>query len=198
MRKILGLLAVLAWLAAPARAAVTWSVINNSDCTGFGAATGKTSAFVNCCTGSKLGFCNRRMNFGDLFETLVQLAASGTYTTGGDTVPAAELAKFGFSANIVFAQCQNALLGSPVTGLIIPTFMRNNSAANPVKIQLFEPTSVTMSAAAGGTAVNSTVVGGISTLSSSGNAGTFYQNAAEYPSGSSASNAVIQCLILGN
>ena len=130
--KWMGWLRVVAGLvlvAGPARA--DWKVVLNGNCTAQSAATvsgPQTAAAVYCCTGSGQGFCNRRMNFGDLFEVHVTLVGTGIYTAGGDPLVAAELAKIGLGT-ITAAQCEAWLNNADPPTVINTSVIRRTAAA---------------------------------------------------------------------
>ena len=114
-------------------ASTAWQVIQNGNCTGDIAATGITSAVVNCCTASGQGFCDRRENMGTLFLRYVTLGTGtpNTYLTGGSLLSTAALAKLGIT-NIVSMQCFMDSLGqAPVINF------GSASGTRAVKIKLF-------------------------------------------------------------
>src|SRR6185295_1348054 len=102
----LGVVLLLAGVG-PAWGAATWQVVTNNDCTAFGTATGLTTAVVDCCTGSKNGFCEEKLVFGQFFERIIYFATTSaqTYTAGGDLLAAAQAAKIGLNT-VIYSQCE--------------------------------------------------------------------------------------------
>ena len=98
--------AFLGW-AALAQAAVVWTAVKPSDCTGLGAPTG-------CCmvaSGANPA-CYARDTAGSLFVVHTDLKSDGgTYTAGGDIIPAAKVGL----ASVVYAWCGNNLNWNAVT-----------------------------------------------------------------------------------
>lgn len=112
---LLGLVALLLLSTSLAQAA-TWTIVSNSDCTAFAAATGLTTANVNCCLGAKTGFCDHRGTaLGTEFSRIIYAVtgATQTYTTGGDAIAAAQLTKLGFGTP-VYAACNPSTAGHGV------------------------------------------------------------------------------------
>lgn len=109
-RRVAGAAALLLGLATMAPAAVTWTVVNDTDCTGLGAATGiDATAPIPCCRTAAAGggnYCSLRMTADRFFWRNVTLVApaAGTYTTGGDALVAAQMAKIGMQ-NVLGAIC---------------------------------------------------------------------------------------------
>lgn len=131
VRVILGMVLALLVMLESAHAAVTWTIVTNNDCTALGAATGLTTANVNCCTGAKSGFCDQRGTaLGTEFSRIVYAVTStgNTYTTGGDAIAAAQVQKLGFGTP-VYAVCNPATTGSGV--VLVRT-------ATLPKVQLFD------------------------------------------------------------
>lgn len=108
-RRVAGAAALLL-VATAAQAAITWQVTNDTDCTGFGAATAlSATAPVPCCRTAAAGggnYCSVRMAGGQYFFRNVTFVAgaAGTYTTGGDALVAAQMAKIGMT-NVLSAIC---------------------------------------------------------------------------------------------
>ena len=101
------LVAALALALGGVAQAATWTFIGNNDCTALGAATGLTTATVNCCTGVRTGYCEKRGTaMGTEFSRLVYAVAQTnvTYTAGGDSIPAAQMNKLGMR-EFVYAEC---------------------------------------------------------------------------------------------
>ncbi len=93
--------------------AASWTVIQNGNCSGSLAATGSTSAQVNCCRASNQGDCNKRDTSGGTgFSLRATLVNSGSqiYTSGGNSLVAAQLAKLNID-NIESMVCENCSLG---------------------------------------------------------------------------------------
>lgn len=133
MKRITWLVALAMLLLSWERAsAAVWNVVQNKDCTGLADATvaGQGTNTAWCCLGNLQGFCNKRMNFGDLFEVIVTLVATGNYTTNGDTLTNGEIAKMGLNT-LVRLDCQNVttLTDPPIAPL--ETIIRRTAAASP-------------------------------------------------------------------
>jgi len=131
---------------------VTWGVILNGSCTAAQAATGTTSATVDCCTAPGQGFCtNYDTSGGTAFQSNVTFASGTnmTYTTGGNAITAANLAKIPIT-NIASMYCGQATSGRTIyakftsaSGKRAPTIMLSDGAAEVgsaalVQNQVFE------------------------------------------------------------
>ena len=138
----------------------TWSVISNSDCTALGAATGLTTAWVDCCLGAGQGTCEYRDTYGGTeFQRRAMLTApSGGYSTGGNSVPSAQIAKLGMNT-LLSARCNpTAVLASPPTSAWVP-MLRRTDTATAMKMQLFGAAGGTtgLTEAAAATSIANTV-----------------------------------------
>lgn len=145
MRKVRLACALMVAMAAPSWAAATWNIVTNASCTGQRTATiaSQASSSVDCCNGSGQGFCNRRMNFGDLFEYMVTMVGTGTYTTNGDLVSSAELAKLGMRGAIVFAECDQATDNTATPAAVFfPSLQRLSNSSLRLELFLTQNTQV--------------------------------------------------------
>lgn len=110
MKKLLWSVLALGLLAGPALAANTWQVVDSSQCTGAGAATGIGTGRFDCCKGAastNANTCDLKFSIGPMWARLVSMGTAGTsqtYTTGGDALNAAAIAKIGLS-NIAWGEC---------------------------------------------------------------------------------------------
>jgi hypothetical protein len=121
--------------------AVSWNVIQNGDCTANVAATGLTTAQVDCCTTLGQGFCNARDTNGGTSFGLTATFASGTgviYTSGGNSLSAVNLAKIPLQ-NIKHVFCGQSTAGRTVvwkpttaSGKRAPKFLLYNSGGTEV------------------------------------------------------------------
>src|SRR6185436_12064625 len=95
--------------------AVTWLVVQNANCTAAQAATGVTSAPVNCCTAAGKGFCDDLQNYGTLFHHFATIVAGSSqgYTAGGNAINTANLNKIKVT-NIQEALCSASTKGHSV------------------------------------------------------------------------------------
>lgn len=108
-RLVAAAIAVLAF-AWTAQAAITWTIVVPTDCASAGSP-------AECCissnAASNTAACNRRMNYGDMWEVLatVSQASTGTYTgSGGDAIAAAQFKKLGLNT-VVYVSCEQTTTG---------------------------------------------------------------------------------------
>jgi hypothetical protein len=126
-------------LGGSAQAAITWLVATDQDCTGFGAATGLSTANIPCCRATAAGggnVCGTRINAGANFIRAITftVGASSAYTATGDALNAAAISRIGLT-NIVYAICQGASTGQDVN------FVQTAPTAGATwgaKLQLFQ------------------------------------------------------------
>jgi len=137
-KRLVGTILALS-LAAPALAVTTWVVASDNDCTGFNAATGLSTAPIQCCRATAAGggnVCNQKLNMGDKFvRSVVFTAGTGsTYTATGDALNAAAISRVGLT-NIVSVLCGGTSAGQDVNfNLTAPTA----GATWGAKIQLYQ------------------------------------------------------------
>lgn len=115
-----------------AQAAIAWTAIKPTDCTGAGAPTG-------CCVVAAPGAnasCLNRNSAGQLFVVRADLKSDGgTYTVGGDTVTGAALGL----TSLLWADCTGS------TGQIVVPLPQANGS---LKIKLFSAVGTENTAAA--------------------------------------------------
>ena len=138
--------------------AATWTLIANSDCTGMAAATGVAStAVVNCCTGLRSGYCDKRGTaMGTEFARIVYAVAAGNYTpTTGDAIAAAQMNKLGMREQ-VYATCNpTASVTAAQNGLGV---VLTRTTATPT-VRLFNGGTELTAVSIANTVINCLVIG---------------------------------------